>query len=98
MKRMGLMALAVGAVCIASPAFAQGPAAKAPVTVRTTDYVETQAIDGGQVVEFPGDPLPVSGMSAYGDLVRPPPKVVRAGLLRPRMNFLSELLKSVENL
>jgi hypothetical protein len=57
-----------------------------------------QRVDGNQVVTFPGDPLPGDQNSAYGFTVRRPPGVIRALLIRPRMNFVSELLKSVENL
>ena len=53
---------------------------------------------GDQVVKFTGDELVGPNGGAYGDVIRRPPGVTRLGLIRPRMNFVSELLKSVENL
>jgi hypothetical protein len=63
----------------------------------TSDYRE-QSVDGSQVVEFTGDPLKGDENSAYGFTMRSPPRVLRALLIRPRVNFVSELVKSVENL
>lgn len=80
----------------APPAPAPGAAA-APTTTITKEYVE-QRVDGGQVVTFPGDDLPGDASDPYMGLVRRPPQVMRALLIRPRMNFVSELLKSCENL
>ena len=82
----------------ASPA-SKPAAAVAPVTgtITTADYTE-QHIGGDQVVTFPGDALPGDVNSAYGFTIRRPPGVLRAGLIRPRANFVPELLKSVENL
>jgi hypothetical protein len=65
--------------------------------VSTADYRESR-VDGDQVVEFPGDPLGTDGPSIYGDVVRRPPGVIRMGLVRLRLNFVTELVKSVENL
>ena len=66
-------------------------------TTTTTDYVE-QRLDGDQVVKFTGDELVGPAGGAYGDLIRPLPGTIRVGLIRPRLNFVPELLKSVENL
>ena len=66
-------------------------------TNTTSDYRE-QNVDGSQVVEFTGDPLKGDDNSAYGFTMRSPPRVLRALLIRPRVNFVSELVKSVENL
>lgn len=89
-------------VGVAPAALAQGAAPPkraqaATVVVSTSDYTESQ-LGGDQVVTFPGDELPATGPSAYGDVVRRPPGVMRSGLIRPRLNFVSELVKSVENL
>lgn len=84
----------------ATPSAAASPAARAPaatVTVSTRDYTETQT-GGDQVVTFPGDELPADGPNPYGDMIRRPPGVMRHGLVKPRLNFVSELVKSVENL
>jgi hypothetical protein len=84
----------------APPSAAASPPARAPaatVTVSTPDYTETRT-GGDQVVTFPGDELPADGPNPYGDTVRRPPGVMRQGLVKPRLNFVSELVKSVENL
>ena len=69
-------------------------AAAQPVRVDTPQYSE-RSTDGDQVVTFTGDEL--AGMSGgpYGNLVVKPPGVVRVGLIRPRLNFVSALVKSV---
>ncbi len=67
------------------------------VVVSTPAYTETR-VGGDQVVTFPGDELPGAGPSPYGDTVRRPPGVLGHGLVTPRLNFVSELLKSVEHL
>jgi len=74
------------------------PAAKATTTTNTTAEYSELSVDGSQVVEFTGDPLKGDENSAYGFTMRSPPRVLRALLIRPRVNFVSELVKSVENL
>ena len=106
MKKLGMraataFALLMGVFCSAT-ASAQGAAAKPatqpPATRTTADYTEQATGGGDQVVTFGGDQLAGDPESAYGFTIRRPPGVLRAGLLRPRVNFVSELLKSVENL
>lgn len=101
---------ALALVALSTTAFAQAPssvpkpaatAAKATAATTTTtataEYRE-RSVDGSQVVEFPGDPLKGDENSAYGFTMRSAPRVLRALLIRPRVNFVSELVKSVENL
>lgn len=101
--KIGLMtAAATAALALSTTVSAQGTApakegAAASTTITTSDYTE-QRLEGNQVVTFPGDPLPGDTNSAYGFTLRRPPGVLRAGLIRPRVNFVPELLKSVENL
>ena len=111
--KIGLVsAAALAMLALSASAFAQAPtssskpsaaAAKATATAPTT-HVDTTAgytelsVDGSQVVEFIGDPLKGDENSAYGFTMRSPPRVLRALLIRPRVNFVSELVKSVENL
>ena len=76
---------------VAAPAAAQTP------THATSDYVERD-VGGDAVVTFVGDELAAPPGGAYGDTIRRPPGAVRHGLIRPRMNFVDSLLKSVENL
>ena len=109
MKISLVSAAALGLFALSTTAFAQAPtsaptasttpAAKATTasTTTTSDYRE-QSVDGSQVVEFTGDPLKGDENSAYGFTMRAPPRVLRALLIRPRVNFVSELVKSVENL
>jgi len=80
-------------------AAAQAPKpAPAPVTTTTTsDYTEQEDLAGDQVVKFTGDELGGGGGSPSGLIaVRKGP--IRVPLIRPRLNFVSEMLKSVENL
>jgi outer membrane receptor protein involved in Fe transport len=98
--KIGLVSAAASALfALSTTALAQAPAAPARVvtTITTADYVE-QRLDGNQVVTFPNDALKGDENSAYGFTIRRLPGAVRAGLIRPRVNFVSELLKSVENL
>lgn len=110
--KIGLVsAAALAMLALAASAFAQAPTSSpkppAPVAAKATaptTHVDTtagyteQSVDGSQVVEFIGDPLKGDENSAYGFTVRSPPRVLRALLIRPRVNFVSELVKSVENL
>ena len=66
-------------------------------TTTTEDYSERRT-EGSNVVIFKEDLVGGAGQNAMGDMFRPPPGAVRVGLLRPRYNFVSEMLKSVENL
>ncbi len=101
-------------LALSTSAFAQAPTTSAPkpaaapvakattgpatsTSTSTSDYRE-QSVDGSQVVEFIGDSLKGDENSAYGFTMRSPPRVLRALLIRPRVNFVSELVKSVENL
>jgi outer membrane receptor protein involved in Fe transport len=110
--KIGLVsAVATATLVLSASAFAQAPtsapkpaataappaAGSASNSVTTADYSE-QRLDGSQVVTFGGDPLEGDSNSAYGFTIRRPPGVLRAQLIRPRVNFVSELLKSVENL
>ena len=95
--KIGLVSAAASALlALSQVAFAQAPSPPS-TTPATSEYVE-QRVDGNQVVTFGGDPLKGDENSAYGFSMRSPPRVLRAGLIRPRVNFVSELLKSVENL
>jgi hypothetical protein len=94
--KIGLVsAVAMVTLALSSTAFAQTPTPTP--TSSTPDYTESR-VDGSQVVTFGGDPLKGDDNSAYGFSMRAPPRVLRAGLIRPRVNFVMELVKSVENL
>ena len=77
--------------------FTLAPTAAAQTTTHTSDYTEQRGIAGDQVVKFTGDELAAPPGSASGNImVRTGP--IRVPLIRPRLNFVPELLKSVENL
>jgi hypothetical protein len=93
--------LACGACLVAGltsalPARAQVPEKRA-TTTRTAEYME-QITGGDQVVQFTGDAIAAPPGAPLGGTVVRPPGVMRVGLLRPRLNFVTELLKTVENL
>lgn len=73
------------------------PPSASSATTKTADYTE-RSVGSDQVVTFIGDELPGDVAGPYGGTIRPLPGVVRVGLIRPRTNFVAELLKSVENL
>jgi hypothetical protein len=98
MKLIASLLPVLAIVAASSSARAQQPTKPAPTTtIRTAEYTE-QITAGDQVVTFPGDELPAQGPSYYGDTVRRPPGVTRLLLIRPRLNFIPELQKSVEAL
>jgi hypothetical protein len=86
------------AVLVTAPASAQPRPAPAAAASAGSGYTERQDADGSQVIDF-GNDLVVDGtLNIFGDVVKPPPLVTRAALIRPRMNFVPELITSVENL
>jgi hypothetical protein len=105
-----LAAPIVLALCaLSNVAFAQGARTAPPTsggsattkpaetTTTTEDYSERRT-EGSNVVIFREDIVGAGNQGALGDRFSPPPGAVRVGLLRPRFNFVSEMLKSVENL
>ncbi len=83
-----LAPLLFAAASLAScPAFAQA----------STDYVD-QTDGSGQRVVFKDDPLGADGNASTGATIVVRPRAARVGLLRPRVHFIPEMLKSVENL
>ena len=93
------LALSAGALftvlALAPAAGAQTRAQHRP-SVSTAEYTE-QSVSGDQVIKFTGDELQAPPNGAYGASIRPLPGVTRLGLIRLRVNFVSELLKRVEN-
>ena len=72
-------------------------AASASADPTKSTYTEAK-VEGGTVITFEKDAIGGGNPTAYGDTIRKPPGVIRVGLIRPRFNFVPELLKSVENL
>jgi hypothetical protein len=90
------IATAFAVLASAASASAQAPS-KPSTTMKTADYTE-RVVGGEQVVKFTGDELVGIENGAFGMTVRRPPGSTRVGLIRPRLNFIPELLVSVENL
>ena len=77
------------------------PSSSAPsssTTTRTADYVEQKDVQGDQVVKFTGDELAGTNGAPGSSLMIRATGPIRVALIRPRLNFIPELLKSVENL
>ena len=68
------------------------PSVAAAETAKVTDD------EDGYVYDFHDDPLSAVGNSVLTAQIRVRAKGVRRTLIRPRMHFVPELLKSVENL
>ncbi len=61
-------------------------------------YVENPGTNGDQSVIFRDDPLAAGGLGPNDVRITVPPTAKRVTLLRPRTQFIQEMLKSVENL
>ena len=92
MKRLPFAVIAVCFSTVTGSALAEDRP-----TVETSNYVD-RSVAGDRVITFSTDGLDAGGSSMFGFTMRRPPGVVRVGLIRPRVNFVAELLKSVENL
>lgn len=89
------MLLAASAVLlVASTAAAQGssPAAK------QKPAANIQKVDGHDVYDFPDDPLMGEGIGANVAQVSVLRHAARASLVRPRLSFVPEMLKTAEAL
>jgi hypothetical protein len=86
--KLSLVALSVGIGILASStvAFAQAKAA------------EGGGGDGGYGYEFSDDPLAAGGFGPNDATIRVRPTAARTTLIRPRISFVQEMLKSVENI
>lgn len=54
--------------------------------------------DGGYGYEFSDDPLNAGGFGPNDATIRVRPTAARTTLIRPRISFVQEMLKSVENI
>jgi hypothetical protein len=93
MKTVWLLAAAAAFVTFAPSSFAQTDAKDA----KDRGYFEVKQTDGSSVV-FKDDPMSALGMEAGGATLVMRGRPARALLIRPRLQFLSELLKSAEAL
>jgi hypothetical protein len=89
--RRATLAAAVSAFgfLFATPTFAQ--------TQPGGSYAE-QKVDSGQAVIFRDDPLRAGGLDPNGYIIQVRGAFWRTALLRPRLNFVPEMLKSAESL
>lgn len=83
---LGLMVTSI--LATASSAFADPP---------SNTFVE-QSVTGGQSVVFKDDPLAAGGFGPNDVVLKTRPSAVRMVLVRPRTQFVTEMIKSVENL
>jgi len=88
------VALLLSSVAFESRAFAQAPGAAAPGAKPSGGGGK----DEGYGYEFSDDPLAAGGFGPNDATIRVRPGPVRTTLIRPRTSFVSEMLKSVENL
>ena len=88
-KSMCVSFLVLAAVAVSSVASAEG--GRAPAR-------RTQATESNVTYEFLDDPLAGGGLDPHGGLIKVYNRHVRLLLIRPRTQFVTEMLKSVENL
>ena len=79
-------ALSVGLVVLGSSSVVFAQAAK------------SSDADGGYGYEFSDDPLNAGGFGPNDATIRVRPTAARTTLIRPRISFVQEMLKSVENI
>jgi hypothetical protein len=86
-KRVRIASVAVGltAFLVSGAAFAQEPK-------------EGGDKGDGYGYEFDDDPLSAGGFGPNDATIRVRPRAARTTLIRPRIQFVDEMLKSVENL
>ncbi len=84
--RLILAILATGAA--SAPSLAQA---------QTSGYQETSAGGDAQLI-FKDDVMTAGGLDGTMSVVKVPTRALRSGLLRPRVEFVAELTKTVENL
>lgn len=67
-------------------------------TASAQDVKETKGGDDGYGYEFEDDPLSAGGFGPNDSRIRVRRGAQRSTLIKPRTQFITELLKSVENL
>lgn len=94
-SRLALSVVAASATLLmAVPAFAQdaAPAGDAAAPAGGGDSAE------GYGYEFSDDPLNAGGFGPNDATIKVRPRAARTTLIRPRTSFVTEMLKSVENI
>jgi hypothetical protein len=88
--KVALSVVAAGlTLLLAAPAFAQDAAAAAGGDEKKGD---------GYGYEFEDDPLNAGGFGPNDATIKVRPRAARTTLIRPRTSFVTEMLKSVENI
>jgi hypothetical protein len=82
-------------LALASSSFAQAPAGGGGVKATAG---EAKGKDQGYGYEFADDPLAAGGFGPNDATIRVRQGPVRVTLIRPRISFVDQMLKSVENL
>ncbi len=90
LRKLFAVLAGVGVFLVASAALAQG--------VKTVEGGEKKGADQGYGYEFDDDPLAAGGFGPNDATIRVRPGPVRTTLIRPRISFVDNMLKSVENL
>jgi hypothetical protein len=91
-------ALALALTLSSSVALAQTPAPAAPKVDACGKGYSDNVAGEQRTVTFCDDLGDGSSHTPMIDVIRRPPGALRLGLIRPRVQFISEMLKSVENL
>jgi hypothetical protein len=92
-SRLAGIAVGVGLLLAASTALAQ---AGGGAGVKTMEGAGSK--DSGYGYEFGDDPLAAGGFGPNDATIRVRPGPVRTTLIRPRIQFVDQMLKSVENI
>ncbi len=88
--KVALSVVAAGlTLLLAAPAFAQDAAAAGGDDKKDGD---------GYGYEFEDDPLNAGGFGPNDATIKVRPRAARTTLIRPRTSFVTEMLKSVENI
>ena len=88
-KRVRIVSVAVGLAAFMASGAAFAQAKDAPAAGDKGD---------GYGYEFDDDPLAAGGFGPNDATIRVRPRAARTTLIRPRIQFVDEMLKSVENL
>ena len=92
-RAVSVILAASAVLLVASSAAAQGSAPSGKATTKTATVT---AVDGHDVYDFPDDPLMGGGIGANVAQVSVLRHAARASLVRPRLSFVPEMLKSTE--
>jgi len=90
---VSVLAAASAVFLVASSAAAQAPS---PRNKAASPQATVRAVDGHDVYDFPDDPLMGEGLGANIAPISVLRHAARASLVRPRLSFVPEMLKTTE--